>query len=84
MGTMSNWYVYIVKCNDDTLYTGITNDVNKRVKKHNAGRGAKYTKVRLPVVLVWTLLVGTKSEAAKLEYQIKQLTRLEKLALIEK
>lgn len=74
--------VYIVKCNDDTLYTGISNDVDDRVSKHNSGKGAKYTKTRQPVRLVYTKVIGTKSDALKEEYRIKQLNRSEKLKLI--
>ena len=74
--------VYIVKCNDGTLYTGISNNVDNRVTKHNSGKGAKYTKTRRPVCLVYTKVIGTKSDALKEEYKIKQLSRLEKLKLV--
>ena len=74
--------VYIVKCNDGTLYTGISNNVDNRVVKHNSGTGAKYTKTRLPVRLVYTKVIGTKSDALKEEYRIKQLNRSEKLKLV--
>lgn len=76
------WYVYMVECNDNTIYTGITNNLLKRVTAHNKGKGAKYTKNRLPVVLraYWTCV--DKSEAAKLEYSFKKLTRVAKLELI--
>ena len=77
------WYVYIVECNDGSLYTGITNDINKRIKKHNSGKGAKYTKTRLPVKLKIKFEANDRSEASKLEYKIKQLSRQEKLKLIE-
>ena len=73
--------VYIVKCNDGTLYTGISNNVDNRVTKHNSGKGAKYTKTRRPVCLVYTKVIGTKSDALKEEYRIKQLSRPEKLKL---
>jgi len=73
--------VYIVKCNDGTLYTGISNNVDSRVAKHNSGTGAKYTKTRRPVRVVYTKVIGTKSDALKEEYRIKQLNRLEKLNL---
>lgn len=75
-------YCYIVRCADDTYYCGYSNDVEKRVSNHNKGRGAKYTKTRLPVRLVYTECFDTKSEAMKREYQIKQLTRQQKLKLI--
>jgi putative endonuclease len=76
------WYVYIVECADNTLYTGITTDVNKRVRTHNEGKGAKYTKTRLPVVLRAYFEAENRSLASKEEYRIKQLTRKEKLVLI--
>ncbi len=76
------WYVYIVECSDGTLYTGITIDVNKRIETHNKGKGAKYTKTRLPVVLRASFDGFDKSTAAKEEYRIKQLTRKEKINLI--
>jgi putative endonuclease len=76
------WFVYILECSDGTLYTGITTDVNKRVLTHNKGKGAKYTKVRLPVVLRASFEAENRSLASKEEYRIKQLTRKEKLELI--
>lgn len=79
---MSLWFVYILRCADGTLYTGYTNDVDARVAKHNAGKGAKYTKSRLPVVACHIEGHDSKSLAMKREYSIKQLTRAEKLALI--
>lgn len=77
------WVVYILRCSDETLYTGITNDLEARVAKHNEGTGAKYTRSRRPVVPVWFKAVESKSEAAKLEIQIKKLSRSEKLELIK-
>lgn len=77
-----NHCCYIVICGDNTLYCGYSNDVEKRVGNHNKGCGAKYTKTRLPVRLVYTECFDTKSEAMKREYQIKQLTRQQKLKLI--
>jgi putative endonuclease len=76
------WYVYILKCSDGTLYTGYTNDVEARVKKHNAGKGAKYTKSRLPVVACYSESLDSKSLAMQREYKVKKLTRVQKLALI--
>jgi putative endonuclease len=76
------WYVYIVECSDGTLYTGITTDVNKRIETHNKGKGAKYSKTRLPVVLRASFDGFDKSTAAKEEYRIKKLTRKEKINLI--
>lgn len=76
-------YTYILKCADDTLYCGWTNDLEKRLKAHNSGKGAKYTRSRLPVTLVYYESFETSVEAQKREYQIKKLTRQEKLKLIE-
>lgn len=75
-------YVYILKCGDNSLYTGWTNDIEKRFKTHASGKGAKYTKARLPVELVYKEIYEDKSEAMKREYAIKKLTRDEKLKLI--
>jgi len=76
------WYVYILKCNDGTLYTGITNNLDKRVSSHNKGTGAKYTKTRTPVEIVYHEEATDRSEASKREYQIKKLSRLVKENLI--
>lgn len=75
-------YTYILRCADGTLYTGWTNDIEKRLAAHNAGKGAKYTKPRLPVELVYYEAHGTKEEAMSREYEIKQLTRTQKETLI--
>ena len=75
-------FVYIVRCADGTLYTGWTNDLEHRLAAHNAGRGAKYTRSRLPVALVWFETFETKQEAMAREWQVKHLTRTEKLALL--
>lgn len=75
------WVTYIVQCSDYTLYTGATNDLFKRINKHNAGTGAKYTKIRRPVSLIRFFICNSKSEAMKLEYKIKQLSRSEKLSI---
>ena len=77
-------YTYIVKCNDGTLYTGWTNNLEKRIKDHNDGKGAKYTKARLPVELVYYETFETKEEAMSREYAIKRLSRREKEELIGK
>lgn len=77
------YFVYILKCNDDTLYTGITNDLEKRVIAHNTSKtGAKYTKARRPVTLQYFEEYKTKSEALKREIQIKKFTRAQKMHLI--
>lgn len=78
-----NW-VYILQCADGTLYTGWTTDTEKRLAAHNAGKGAKYTKSRLPVKLAYREPFPDKSRALKREYRIKQLTRREKQILIAK
>jgi len=78
------WYVYLVECNDGTVYTGITTDVNKRITTHNKGKGAKYCKNRLPVILKAFWGVQNRSEASKLEIKIKKLKRNDKLLLINK
>lgn len=76
-------YTYIVRCKDDTLYCGWTNNLEKRMASHNAGTGAKYTRNRHPVELVYYEIFETKEEAMSREYAIKRLTRQEKLRLIE-
>jgi putative endonuclease len=78
-----NWHVYIVECSDGSLYTGVTLDVEKRVLCHNAGKGAKYTRSRIPVSLVYAESVGDKGNALKREHTIKQMTTKAKRALIE-
>ena len=75
-------YAYIVKCSDGTYYTGYTNDLEKRLLAHNAGKGAKYTRNRLPVEMVYYEEYEEKSEAMKREYAIKRLTREQKEKLI--
>ena len=75
-------YVYIVECNDNTLYTGWTNNLEKRIKAHNDGQGAKYTQGRRPVRLVYFEEFETKQEALKREWFIKHLSRKEKMDII--
>lgn len=75
-------YCYLLACSDNTLYCGYTNDLKKRIAAHNKGKGAKYTKTRLPVKLVYSEVFDNKSDAMKREWQIKQYTRQEKLKLI--
>lgn len=78
------WYVYMVCCSDGTLYTGMTNDLDKRLEAHNSGRsGARYTKSRRPVQLVYAERAGSKSAAAKLELRIKNLPRSKKKRLMQ-
>jgi len=79
------YYLYILKCADDTLYTGITVDLERRVKEHNTSSlGAKYTTARRPVELVYSKKYKDRSSASKQECQIKDLSRIEKLKLIRK
>ena len=75
-------YTYILKCSDGTYYTGWTNDLERRVRTHNAGKGGKYTRCRLPVELVYHESFRTKEEAMSREFAIKQLSRQEKEKLI--
>ncbi|MCR5718225.1 MAG: GIY-YIG nuclease family protein [Oscillospiraceae bacterium] len=75
-------YTYMLRCADGTLYTGWTNDPKKRLAAHNAGKGAKYTRTRLPVTMVYAESHEDKREAMRREYQIKHLSRMEKLKLL--
>ncbi|MBI2645091.1 GIY-YIG nuclease family protein [Candidatus Uhrbacteria bacterium] len=78
------YYAYILKCADESLYTGCTNDIEKRVKQHNLLKcGARYTKIRRPVVLVYVKKFKSLREARKREVEIKRLSRAEKLQLIK-
>lgn len=77
------WYVYIIECSDKTFYTGITSDIHRRIEEHNTSpKGAKYTKGRRPVKLVYCRRKKNKITASKEEYRIKKLTREEKLKMI--
>lgn len=76
-------FTYILKCKDNTFYTGWTNNLEKRLLAHNLGKGAKYTKARRPVEIVYYESFETKEEAMKREYEIKQLTRKQKELLIK-
>ena len=76
------WYVYMLRCGDGTLYTGMTDNVEKRFASHCAGKGAKYTRGRGPLELVYTEAVSDKSAALRREYEIKKLSRQGKLDLI--
>jgi len=77
-----DWTVYILRCGDGTLYTGCTNDLTRRLKAHQGGKGAKYTRSRPPVALAYQETMADKSAALRREAAIKRLTRQEKLALI--
>lgn len=76
------WYLYILRCGDGTLYTGITTDVEKRLEAHRAGKGAKYTRGRSPLELVYRETCGSHSDALKRESAVKKLTREQKEQLI--
>lgn len=76
-----DWIVYMLQCEDETFYIGVTNDLEHRVAVHNAGKGAKYTRGRLPVRVVWSEEEMTRSEALKRECELKKLSRAEKMAL---
>lgn len=76
-------YIYIVRCSDGTLYTGWTTDIARRVREHNAGKGAKYTKSRRPVSLVYSEEFDTKEEAMRREYEIKHMSRKKKCGLLD-
>ena len=78
------WYVYILECNDKTLYTGITKSLTERLKRHNQGKASKYTRARLPVKMLFSEPHETKTSALKREHQLKKLTRAKKLVLIQK
>ena len=75
-------YTYIVRCSDGSLYTGWTNDLEKRIRAHNEGKGAKYTKSRRPVVLAYYEEFRTKEEAMRREWEIKRMRRQEKMRMI--
>jgi len=77
-----SWFVYIVECADGSLYTGITNDLEARIASHNNGKGARYTASRGPVTLRWSTAAKDRSEATRLEYEIKKMPRKIKLAMI--
>ena len=76
-----SWYVYMLRCGDGTLYTGITDDVQRRLEAHRSGKGAKYTRGRGPLELAYTAKLPDKSAALKREIAIKKLSRREKLEL---
>ncbi len=76
------WFVYLLRCADGSLYTGITKDVSRRCQQHNAGTASRYTRSRLPVVVVYQEVQRSKSLALKREAAIKAMTRREKLALV--
>ncbi len=86
--SLATWFVYILRCSDGSLYTGVTTDIQRRVKEHNGegakGRGAKYTKAHSPVKLVYQEVVSTRSEAQIREAQLRKLSKLEKEKIVKK
>jgi len=78
------WYIYIIECSDKKLYTGITNDLRRRIQEHNGGYGCKYTLQRKPVRLIYSEKAESKSSALKREAEVKGFSRLKKLALVKK
>lgn len=80
----NKWTVYILRCADNTLYTGITDDLDRRIALHNAGKGAKYTRGRGPVSICYREHCEDKGQALRREYEIKSLSRERKLALIKR
>jgi putative endonuclease len=78
-----SWHCYLLRCADDTLYTGATNDLPRRLRQHRAGRGARYTRSRGPLQLAWSTACDDRSAALQLEARIKRLSRQQKLALID-
>ena len=79
----TQWYLYILRCKDNTLYTGITTDVEKRLEAHRSGKGAKYTRGRAPLELVYRESCGSHSDALKREAEIKKLSRQVKELLVK-
>lgn len=83
MSSCKQWYVYLLRCNDNSLYCGVTTDLSRRVNEHNTSvKGAKYTKVRRPVSLVYSTLAEDRSSACKLEAEIKKLAKAKKELLV--
>ncbi len=79
-----DWSVYILRCSDGSYYVGYSKDAEKRLETHNAGKGAKYTRSRLPCEMVYTEKFASKNEAMSREYQVKKLNRTRKQALIDR
>jgi len=79
-----SWFLYILECSDGSLYTGITNNIDRRIAKHNAGTASKYTRVRRPVTLRYTEECGTRAQALMRECKVKEMPRIEKLKLLKR
>jgi putative endonuclease len=84
VATRRGWHVYLLRCRDGTLYAGATNDLATRLERHATGKGARYTRSRLPVELVWTVRARDRGGALRREAAVKRLSRAEKLALVER
>jgi putative endonuclease len=80
---MGVWFTYIVECSDKTLYTGTTNNLDERISKHNEGTGAKYTRGRGPVKILYSHSFESRSEACKHEYELKQLSKTAKVDIVQ-
>jgi putative endonuclease len=82
---LPNWFVYMLRCTDGSLYTGVTTDIERRLRQHNGELtgGAKYTRLRRPVALVWQEQCADRSSACRREYAIKQLNRAQKIKLLD-
>jgi len=83
MKMKNKWYVYLLRCSDNSLYCGITNNLSNRLKQHNRGKGSKYTRFRLPVKFVYLEIAENRSVVSKREYRIKQLTKKEKELMVK-
>jgi putative endonuclease len=81
---MNNWFVYIVRCSNDSLYTGITTDIDRRIEQHNSGKGAAYTRSHRPVRLTYSETVENRSSAAKRESELKKLSKQDKELIVNK
>lgn len=80
---MKKWFVYILRCGDGSLYTGVTTDIERRINEHESGKGAKYTRSHLPVKLAWSKAVQSQSDAKKAEAEIKKMSKEEKEGLLK-
>lgn len=81
---MTSWYLYLIRSQDNRLYTGITTDVSRRFAEHQAGKGAKALRGRGTLLLVFSQLIGNRSQALRIEYQIKQLSKIQKERLVSR
>lgn len=81
---MTSWYLYLIRSQDNRLYTGITTDVERRFAEHQAGKGAKALRGRGTLLLVFSQLIGNRSQALRIEYQIKQLSKIQKERLVSR